>query len=303
MRDIFVNTLLEIAKKDSNVILVTGDLGFGVLNPFWEKLPNQIINVGIAEQNMIGFAAGLALQNKIVYVYSIANFPTLRPLEQIRNDVAYHNLNVKIVSIGAGFSYGSLGMSHHAIEDISIIKSIPNIKIYSPFADFDTILLTQLTYSEKGPTYIRLGRKSVTLTGSHNFIFKKNFPFIYNNNSDKAILTYGDITEEVHKAYLQLLLNGKKYDLFIFHTLRPIDNSIFNMLSKYKEIIVIEEHSRIGGLSSIINDNLINFKNIFIRTLAIKSEFLFDVGDQNYLRSLNGLDSTSIINFLNNDEL
>jgi transketolase len=301
MRTTFVKSLLEIAKKDPNVLLVTGDLGFGVLNPFWEELPKQIINVGIAEQNMIGFAAGLALQKKIVYVYSIANFPTLRPLEQIRNDVAYHNLNVKIVSVGAGFSYGSLGMSHHAIEDVSVIRSIPNIKIYSPFSDFDTNLLTNLSYNERGPIYLRLGRKSAIIESDPTkLVFRKNFPFIFNHNSTKVIVTYGDITEEVYKAYFQSLSSKIFFDLYIFHTLRPIDDSIFSMLSKYKEIIVIEEHSRIGGLSSIIKDNFINFNNLSIRTLAINDEFRFDVGDQNYLRSIHGLDSTSILKFLNN---
>ena len=123
MRDTFVKTLIEIAKKDKNVHLLTGDLGFGVLKPYWEQLPDQFANLGIAEQNMTSFAAGLALQGKTVFTYSIGNFPTLRAVEQIRNDCAYHNANVKVVCVGGGFVYGSLGMSHHATEDLAVMRA------------------------------------------------------------------------------------------------------------------------------------------------------------------------------------
>ena len=144
MRDTFVKTLLEIAKNDPNVHIITGDLGFGVLKPFWEQLPNQITNVGIAEQNMTGFATGLALEGKVVFTYSIGNFPTLRTLEQIRNDAAYHNANVKIVCVGGGFVYGSLGMSHHATEDIAIMRSLPDIKVFAPAIPLKQNLLQKL---------------------------------------------------------------------------------------------------------------------------------------------------------------
>lgn len=132
MRDAFVSTLIEIGKKDKNVILVTGDLGFGVLKPFWEALPDQFINIGIDEQNMTGFSAGLALEGKTVFTYSIGNFPTLRCLEQIRNDCAYHDANVKIVCVGGGFVYGPLGMSHHATEDLGVMRALPELPFLHP---------------------------------------------------------------------------------------------------------------------------------------------------------------------------
>ena len=120
MRDTFVKTLIELAQKDKNIELVTGDLGFGVLKPFWETVPDQFTDAGIAEQNMTTVAAGMALEGKTVFTYSIGNFPTLRCLEQIRNDCAYHKANVKIVCVGGGLVYGSLGMSHHATEDLAV---------------------------------------------------------------------------------------------------------------------------------------------------------------------------------------
>ena len=132
MRDTFVRTLITLAKNNPNIELFTGDLGFGVLKPFWEQLPDQFVNAGIAEQNMTAAAAGAAGEGKIVFTYSIGNFPTLRCLEQIRNDCAYHDANVKIVCVGGGFVYGSLGMSHQATEDIAVMRALPNVAVLCP---------------------------------------------------------------------------------------------------------------------------------------------------------------------------
>ena len=125
MRDAFVAELIAIARSDSRVMLLTGDLGFGVLTPFADAFPRQFVNVGVAEQNLTGLATGLALSGHVVFTYSIGNFPTLRCLEQIRNDVCYHDANVKVVAIGGGFSYGALGVSHHATEDLAIMRALP----------------------------------------------------------------------------------------------------------------------------------------------------------------------------------
>ena len=132
MRDTFVRTLITLAKNNPNIELFTGDLGFGVLKPLWEQLPDQFVNAGIAEQNMTAAAAGAAGEGKIVFTYSIGNFPTLRCLEQIRNDCAYHDANVKIVCVGGGFVYGSLGMSHQATEDIAVMRALPNVAVLCP---------------------------------------------------------------------------------------------------------------------------------------------------------------------------
>ena len=158
MRDTFVRTLIEIAKKDKNVHLITGDLGFGVLKPYWEQLPDQFTNAGISEQNMTSVAAGMALEGKIVFTYSIGNFPTLRCLEQIRNDCAYHNANVKIVCVGGGFVYGSLGMSHHATEDLAIMRALPNIAVMAPGDLMEAQAATKAIYNHNGTCYLRLGR-------------------------------------------------------------------------------------------------------------------------------------------------
>ena len=158
MRDIFVKTLIDLAKKDRNIELVTGDLGFGVLKPFWEQCPDQFTNAGIAEQNMASIAAGMAQEGKIVFVYSIGNFPTLRCLEQIRNDCAYHVANVKIVCVGGGFAYGSLGMSHHATEDLAVMRALPNMVVMAPGDLIEAREATRAIAKQSGTCYLRLGR-------------------------------------------------------------------------------------------------------------------------------------------------
>src|ERR1700679_3509777 len=158
MRGAFFRTLMEVAEHDNRVFLLVGDLGFGVVEPFVKKFPDRFLNVGVAEQNMTGIAAGLALSGKIVFTYSIANFPILRCLEQIRNDVCYHNANVKIVSIGGGYSYGSLGMTHHATEDIAILRALPGMVVVAPGDPIETEAATRAVTEHDGPCYLRLGR-------------------------------------------------------------------------------------------------------------------------------------------------
>ena len=158
MRDTFVRTIIELAKNNKNIELITGDLGFGVLKPYWEECPDQFTNAGIAEQNMTSLAAGMALSGKTVFTYSIGNFPTLRCLEQIRNDCAYHNANVKIVAIGGGFAYGSLGMSHQATEDLAVMRALPNVSVFAPGDLVETEEVIKAITNYPGTCYVRLGR-------------------------------------------------------------------------------------------------------------------------------------------------
>ena len=158
MRDAFLRSLITLAETDDRVALLTGDLGFGVVEKFGTKFPDRFWNCGVAEQSMIGIAAGLAKSGMLPFVYSIANFPTFRCLEQIRNDICYHNLPVTIVSVGAGLGYGTLGYTHHGIEDIAALRSLPNISIYSPSDPIDvTNILTRISQNP-APTYFRLGK-------------------------------------------------------------------------------------------------------------------------------------------------
>ena len=158
MRDAFCRCLMREAAKDSRLVLITGDLGFGVLKPFWETYPDQFINAGIAEQSMTGLAAGLSRTGRTVLTYSIGNFPTLRCLEQIRNDCAYHRADVKIVCVGGGFVYGSLGMSHHATEDIAVMRALPGVTVFAPGDPAEVEAVVPVMLKTPGTCYLRLGR-------------------------------------------------------------------------------------------------------------------------------------------------
>ena len=171
MRISFINELIQIAKTDKRIWLVSGDLGYSVLEKFEATYPDRYINAGVAEQNMTGLASGLAIEGNIVFTYSIANFPTIRCLEQIRNDVCYHNANVKIVSVGSGYSYGSAGYTHHGIEDLGIMRLMPNMVIFNPGDPTETVVSIKKAIEHDGPCYIRLGKskESVVHGGGCNF--------------------------------------------------------------------------------------------------------------------------------------
>jgi len=273
--------------------LLTGDLGFGVLKDFIEKCPSQFTNCGIAEQNMLTVAGGMSSMGKEVVVYSIGNFPTFRALEQIRNDICYYNHNVKIVCIGGGYTYGSLGMSHHATEDIAIMRAMPNMTIFAPSDKFEATVCIKKMFEINGPCYLRLERDS-------NFDYHKKAEFtdlcnlqpvlLFNSNS--AFVTYGTIIEEVFD-----LAKEKKIDLYTLPCLKPVDETkLVNILKKYQTIFCLEEHSIIGGLGDLISSIIAGTSEINCRVIkiGIKDKFLSDVGTQKYMRKCAKLDSESI---------
>ena len=199
MRDTFVKTLVDLAKEDKNIELVTGDLGFGVLKPFWETVPDQFTNAGIAEQNMTTVAAGMALEGKTVFTYSIGNFPTLRCLEQIRNDCAYHNANVKVVCIGGGFVYGSLGMSHQATEDLAILRALPDVVVMAPADLVEAEECTKALAAYPGTAYLRLGRGGEKRIHDHIENFQIGKAIKVKSGEKIAIFSTGAIFEDVYK--------------------------------------------------------------------------------------------------------
>lgn len=293
MRTTFANLLCEEAKNNKNIELLTGDLGFGVLKDFIENYPSQYTNCGIAEQNMLSVAGGMASMGKEVIVYSIGNFPTFRALEQIRNDICYYNHNVKIVCIGGGYTYGSLGMSHHATEDIAIMRAMPNMTIFAPSDKFEAIICVKKMFEINGPCYLRLERDS-----NFDYHNKAKLVELYNLqpillfNSNSAIITYGTIIEESFN-----LANEKKIDLYTMPCLKPIyKEKIVKVLKNYQTIFCVEEHSIIGGLGDIISNIVAEDHklNCVVVKIGIQDKFLSDVGTQKYMRKCAGIDSESI---------
>lgn len=295
MRDAFVKALLSHAQRDKRVMLVTGDLGFGVLTDYASELPSQYVNAGVAEQNMTGLAAGLALEGRNVFTYSIANFPTLRCLEQIRNDVLYHEATVNIVAIGGGFSYGSLGMSHHATEDVGIMRTLPGLRVLAPCDEIETIALVDQLISDPAPTYLRLDKSKAIAPAAESFVPGKLRQLHYGERV--ALIGYGGIVSEALIA--AKLLSGAGIDCGVFsaHTLKPFDReSLINLATEYDAIVTIEEHVPTGGLGSLAADTFLDFGVMprhFVR-LCLPDAYSSIVGDQEYLRARHNLDANSI---------
>jgi len=302
MRDTFVRVLSDLALIDKNIILVTGDLGFGVLKNYWEEYPDQFINAGVAEQNMTGLAAGLALEGKTVFTYSIGNFPTLRCLEQIRNDAAYHNANVKIVAVGGGFSYGALGMSHHATEDIAIMRSLPNVTVVAPGDPWETEAAVTFIYEQKGTCYLRLGRGGERNIHSGPIHIKPGKAIELASGSDIAIFSTGGILGEAYDAVLELRKSGISCALFSFPTIKPIDRELIEQCSKtFRLLVTVEEHSVLGGFGSSVAEILAELDSPRARQIRIGIQDVYSsiVGDQPYLRNYYGISSSAIINKVN----
>ena len=291
MRDSFIRSVLELAKNDKNVELVTGDLGFGVLRPFWEAVPDQFLDVGIAEQNMTAMAAGMALEGKTVFTYSIGNFPTLRCLEQIRNDCAYHGANVNIVCVGGGFVYGSLGMSHHATEDLSTMRALPDVAVFAPADKVEAAAVAKAAAAYPGTCYIRLGRggEKVIREDIGKFVVGKAIPVC--SGSRVSIFSTGDIAGEVMKAKEILESQGITPTIYTFPTVKPIDAETIRACAENHELIVTcEEHNIVGGLGSAVAEVLAEMQNAarMIR-VGINDSYCGIVGDQNHLRAHYGL--------------
>ena len=298
MRDTFVKTLLEIARKDKNVYIVTGDLGFGVLKPFWDELPHQIINAGIAEQNMTSVAAGLALQGKIVYTYSIGNFPTLRCIEQIRNDCAYHNANVKIVCVGGGFVYGSLGMSHHATEDIAMMRALPDVTVMAPSDLVEAACATKAIYETQGTCYLRLGRGGEKRIHEEIKDFKVGKAINIQKGEKVAIFSTGAIFDEVHEACDRLKEQGIVPNVYTFPTIKPIDKETIEKCAREcKTIITVEEHNLSGGFGSAVAEVLAEMdgEKATLKRIALDDRYSSIVGSQKYLRKQYSIDSETIM--------
>lgn len=296
MRDTFVKTMIEIAKSNPDIQLITGDLGFGVLKPFWEQCPDQFTNAGIAEQNMTSVAAGMALEGKTVFTYSIGNFPTLRCLEQIRNDCAYHKGNVKIVCVGGGFVYGSLGMSHHATEDIAIMRALPGVAVVCPADLVEAEEATKAIANYPGTVYLRLGRGGEKRIHEKIDNFKIGKAIKVQDGEQVAIFSTGAIYEEIRDALPVLKENGINPAVYTFPTVKPIDKDVIMKYARDFDLIVTcEEHNVVGGFGSAVAEIMAEIPTkANLLKMGIEDTYCSAVGNQKYLRRFNRLDSKSI---------
>lgn len=298
MRNEMIRVLEGLAEADHNVLLVTGDLGFGVLKCFSERFPRQFVNAGVAEQNMMGIAVGMALEGKIVFTYSIGNFPTLRCLEQIRNDACYHNANVKIVCIGGGFTYGSLGISHHATEDLAILRSLPDITVIAPGDPTEASEATKAVYSTAGTCYLRLGRGGEPRVHLGSIDFQVGKAIQLFEGEDVAILSTGGILKVACNAREKLAAINLSAGLYSIHTLKPIDRElILALASRVGLIVTLEEHTIIGGLGGAVAEIVAQMSSpkAKLEIIGLRDCFSSIVGDQEYLRSVYGLTTDEVV--------
>lgn len=292
MRTAFVRALEEMAEDDERIMLVVGDLGFGVVEPFAERFPLRYVNAGVAEQNMTGIAAGVALEGKVAFTYSIGNFPTLRCLEQIRNDVCYHQANVKIVSVGGGFAYGALGMTHHATEDIAIMRALPNMTVISPSDPVEAAAATRAVARWPGPCYLRLGRAGEPSIHQAAIDFQIGKAIQISDGDDLTIIATGSITSTAIAAAGQLLERGISTRVLSMHTLKPLDvEAVLFAAQETSAVATIEEHSVIGGLGSAVAQVLAEADgpNVPFTAIGLESAFAKTAGDQSYLREAFGV--------------
>ena len=297
MRDTFIRTLISLARQDKNIELVTGDLGYGVLKPFWEQCPDQFTNAGIAEQHMTAMAAGMALEGKNVFTYSIGNFPTLRCLEQIRNDCAYNRASVKVVCVGGGFVYGSLGVSHHATEDLACLRALPGVVVMAPGDKVEAEACTRALAAYKGTAYLRLGRGGEPAIHDSLPDFSIGKALKIQDGGRVAIFSTGAIFEEVCAARDLLAEKGLRPAVYTFPTVKPIDRELIEAVSRDFELVVTcEEHQIVGGFGSAVAEVMAEVKQRKARLLriGIPDEFCSLVGSQKYLRAHYSMDGCAI---------
>jgi transketolase len=303
MRNKFIQLLELEAQKNSKIKLITGDLGYGVLDKFSNAFPDLFINCGIAEQSMIGIAGGLSAMGNKVFIYSIANFPTFRCLEQIRNDLVYMNNSAVIVSVGAGFSYGSQGYTHHGIEDLSIMRPLGDIEIFTPSDSQEIeIIFPKLVKSQK-TCYLRLGKGGEELTNSVEIPGVFSLRRISAGSQDGnlkniCILACGPIAANLIPVSesLRKLMNLDCYSVI---KLDKTEISDYFVDSKYDYIFTLEEHVLAGGFGSFINECLVtNNRNTQFVNLGIDAHKPASFGSQEYLRKASELDADSIIRFI-----
>lgn len=289
MRKTFINTLIDLARKDKDIVLITPDMGFSVLEPFFDEFPERAINCGIAEQNAVSIASGLALMGKKPYVYTIIPFLTGRAYEQVRLEVAYMNTNVKLIGIGAGFTYGAAGATHHAIEDISLMRTLPNMSVCCPGDNNEAEQIIRETVKNNKPMYIRIGRHNRGIFDNNTIEIGK--ASIIEKGEDIAIISTSNMLPDAYDYCQKLKSEGRKPYLISMHTIKPLDKECLrSLINKGVEIQTMEEHSVIGGLGSAVAEVIAESgKGIKFKRIGVPDEFSHFIGSQKYIKKQFGL--------------
>lgn len=298
MRSAVIARIHTLMERDSDIYFLTGDLGYNVLEEMEAEFPKRFANVGVAEQNMIGIAAGLALNGKKVFVYSIIPFVTMRCFEQIRNDIAYHDLDVTLLGVGSGLSYGILANTHFALEDVGILRCLPDMTIVSPADGLEASLAVDAIYNHKGPVYLRIGKREEPKILQEPYPFKIGRGVILQEGKDIALFATGTIFSNVIAA-AKILQEKHKISATIvnIHTIKPLDKKlILNTSYGKKAVFTIEEHSVKGGLGSAVAEVLSEVKDHPpLYRIGTPDKIIKHMGSQEYLRKKLRLSPEAIV--------
>ncbi len=297
-RKSFTETLLELAKKDKKIVALASDSrGSVTLNEFADTLPDQFVECGIAEQNEVGIAAGLAEMGFKPFVCAPACFLSTRSLEQVKVDVAYSNTNVKIIGISGGVSYGALGMSHHSLQDIAVMRAIPGITILLPADEYQTREMTKKLADFDGPVYVRMGRGPVDNVYNDDFApFEIGKANVLTQGNDIGIVATGETVPQAFNAAKILSKEGINARVLDYHTIKPFDEeSILKAADECGAILTVEEHSKFGGLGEAVAHLLIEKNPVPMKIIGFVDEALVS-GNSSELFEYYGLDSESIAN-------
>ena len=289
MRTAFIQQLAIEARRNPRVFLLVGDLGFSVVEPFAKEFPDRFLNVGVAEQNMTGVAAGIASEGYHVFTYSIANFPTLRCLEQIRNDVAYHCLPVTVVAVGAGLAYGNLGYSHHAVQDVACLRGFPELTILSPADPTETQQCVRYLSDHPGPSYLRIGKAGERELHAEFPLTSEPILIAGSATAPTALVATGSILGEALKAFDD---GPESTSVYSVPWLAPLAPGCFQNLWRHRRLIVVEEHGDAGGLGEMIASRRPD--GVQVVRMNVDAQLLRSVGSQDWLRRAHRLDAIAI---------
>ena len=296
MRNAFADEMTKLALLDPRLILLSGDIGNKLFDKFKDIAPTRFYNCGIAEGNMMGVAAGMALSNLRPVVYTITPFTTTRCFEQIRVDVCYHKAPVLIVGTGSGLSYANLGPTHHSLEDIAILRTLPGMRVLAPCDSTELRLAMNALLEDDIPAYIRIGKKGEADIHTSPPKFKVGEAIIVRPGNDVALLCAGTLMSETLKAADILKESRISAEVVSFHTVKPLDEIYLQSAStRFKLLITVEEHSRIGGFGSAISEWRL-YKNCSVQQISLGTddEFMHEVGSQSYARKKYGLTAANI---------
>ncbi len=296
MRDTFIKSLVEQARVDDRIFLITPDVGFSVLERFAEEFPDRFLNVGIAEQNAVGVAAGLALSGKLPYVYSMVPFVTMRCFEQVRLDVAYMKAAVRLIGVGGGLIYGPAGATHHSIEDIAIMRALPNMTICCPGDIVEARELIEQSFHHDGPMYFRLGKNGDPAIHPEGTVVKIGRAVTVTEGNDLGLITTGNMLEQGRKWVDEWAAVGRVATLLSMPTIKPFDaKAVLGLVVRGMPLVTLEEHNIIGGLGSAVAEVIAESgRGVKFRRVAIPDTYSHYVGSQQFLRAKFGLDKFSL---------